>query len=251
MAKLEVRKKLAVAVAAAEEKQAVDLRILELDPSESGLTDYFLVMSGTNSRQMQTLADEIELQLKRQFGDYANSREGYRQGEWILLDYVDFVVHIFSEEKRAFYDIERLRKSAHVVSPDELRAALVEKTARVRQKAAAGGSEAAGIDTVGTETVGKKAVGSNSVGKKTAGSRTVSGMPLGAKSVGSKGLGKKSAPAKAVGKKSSGGKTAGRKPVGKKKAVGKSGGVQSKPVVRGKNKLKATPKSTPKSRKRS
>jgi len=227
MAKLETKKMLAAAVAAAEEKQALDLRILELDPSESGLTDYFLVMSGSNARQMQSLADEIELQLKKQFGNYANSREGYRQAEWILLDYVDFVVHIFSEEKRSFYDIERLRKSATAVTPEELRAALVAKTVKSRAKA-----------------VGEEPVSGGAVGKKAASGRKVAGIPTGAKSVGAKGLAKKSAPPK----------TAKKKPIGKKKAVGGSGKAASKaskPIVRGKNKLKATPKSTPKSRKRS
>lgn len=123
---------LAAAVAAGESKQALDLRILELDPAESGLTDYFLVMSGTNPRQIQSLADEIDLQIKKQFGQDPNSREGYRQAEWILLDYVDFVVHIFSQEKRAFYHIERLRKSAQTLTADQLQAALLEKTARAR-----------------------------------------------------------------------------------------------------------------------
>jgi len=226
MANLDVKKKLSVAVAAAEEKQALDLRILELDAAESGLTDYFLVMSGSNIRQMQTLADEIELQLKRQFGDYANSVEGYRQGEWILLDYVDFVVHIFSEEKRAFYDIERLRKSAHQVSPDELRAALTKKTAAVREQAAGGGSASG------------KAASKTAVGKKTAGSRKVTGMPLGAKSSGAKGLAKKSVSVKAGPAKAAGKKAPGAKPVGKKKATG----AQSRAVVRGKSKLKPTPK---------
>ena len=114
---------LAAAVAAAQDKQAVDLRVLELDPAESSLTDFFLVMSGTNTRQIQTLADEIELRMKRDFGQLPNSREGYRQAEWILLDYVDFVVHIFSEEKRAYYGLERLRKSAVSRDPASVRAA--------------------------------------------------------------------------------------------------------------------------------
>jgi ribosome-associated protein len=120
MAKSETKKMLAAAVAAAEDKRAVDLKILELDPSESGLTDYFLVMSGTNPRQIQTLADEIELRLKRDFSQMPNSREGYRQAEWVLLDYVDFIVHIFSEEKRAYYGLERLRRSAQNVALGDL-----------------------------------------------------------------------------------------------------------------------------------
>ena len=74
--------------------------------------------------------------MKREFATYANSVEGKRQGEWILMDYVDFVVHIFVAEKRAYYDIERLRKSATTLDMEQLKTALVEKVATVRKKAA-------------------------------------------------------------------------------------------------------------------
>ncbi|HEV2322746.1 MAG TPA: RsfS/YbeB/iojap family protein, partial [Terracidiphilus sp.] len=94
-----------------------------------------------NDRQAITIADEIELRLKRQFGAMPNSVEGRRQGDWILLDYVDFVVHVFLKERRAFYDIERLRKSARPLTPaefdQELKAALAAKTRAVRGKTAA------------------------------------------------------------------------------------------------------------------
>ncbi len=118
-----------------EDKKATDTRILELDPMDAGFTDFFLVTSGTNTRQTGAIADEIELRLKREFGTYAKSVEGRRQGEWILLDYVDFVVHVFTEQTREFYDIERLRKSARNVATHELAAALNEKTAAARKKA--------------------------------------------------------------------------------------------------------------------
>ena len=130
------RRMVASAVAAAEDKKAEDIRILELDPSDSGFTDFFLIASGTNERQVQAIGDAIEMQMKREFSTYANSVEGRRQSEWILLDYVDFVCHIFSAEKRAFYDIERLRKSARQVDIDQLKAALAEKTTEVREAAA-------------------------------------------------------------------------------------------------------------------
>ncbi len=123
------------AAAAAEDKKAEDIRILELDPSDSGFTDFFLIASGTNERQVQAIGDAIEMQMKREFGTYANSVEGRRQSEWILIDYVDFVCHIFSAEKRAFYDIERLRKSATQVDLAQLKTALAEKTTAVRQAA--------------------------------------------------------------------------------------------------------------------
>jgi ribosome-associated protein len=126
------------AAAACEDKKGEDTRILELDPIDSGLSDFFLVTSATNDRQAIAIADEVELRLKRNFGALPNSVEGRRQGEWILLDYVDFVVHVFLAERRAFYDIERLRKSARPLSPAEfdaeLTAALAEKTRDARSK---------------------------------------------------------------------------------------------------------------------
>jgi ribosome-associated protein len=130
------RQMVAAAAAACEEKKAEDIRILELDAVDAGFTDFFLITSGTNERQTQTIADEVELRLKREFGTYPNSVEGKRQGEWILLDYVDFVVHIFLAEKRAFYDIERLRKSARHVDAVELQKALKRKTASTRKRVA-------------------------------------------------------------------------------------------------------------------
>ncbi|HEY2001280.1 MAG TPA: ribosome silencing factor [Acidobacteriaceae bacterium] len=130
------RQMVAAAAAACEEKKAEDIRILELDAIDAGFTDFFLITSGTNERQTQTIADEVELRLKREFGTYPNSVEGKRQGEWILLDYVDFVVHIFLAEKRAFYDIERLRKSARHVDAVELQKALKKKTASTRKRIA-------------------------------------------------------------------------------------------------------------------
>jgi len=129
------------AAAVCEEKKGQHTRILELDPVDSGLSDFFLVTSATNQRQAVAIADEIELRLKRNFGVYPNSVEGRRNGEWILLDYVDFVIHVFLAERRAFYDIERLRKSARPMTPEEfdaeLTTTLAEKTRAVRSKKAA------------------------------------------------------------------------------------------------------------------
>ena len=127
------------AAAVCEDKKGQDTRILELDPIDSGLSDFFLVTSASNDRQAVAIADEIEGRLKREFGVYAHSVEGRRKGDWILLDYVDFVVHVFLAERRAFYDIERLRKSARPVTPAEfdaeLKIALAEKTRAARKKA--------------------------------------------------------------------------------------------------------------------
>ena len=123
------------------DKKGEDTRILELDPIDAGLSDFFLVTSATNDRQSVAICDEIEAKLKKEFGVLPNSVEGRRKGEWILLDYVDFVVHVFLAERRAFYDIERLRKSARPVTPAEfdaeLKAALAERTVAARKKAAA------------------------------------------------------------------------------------------------------------------
>ena len=135
--KTQVQQLLAVAAAACEDKKAEDIRILALDPSESGLTDYFLICTGLSDRQNVAITDEIEIRLKRGFGTYPNSVEGRRQGEWILMDYVDFIVHVFSAEKRAFYGLERLRKSATVLSIDELNEAVKTAIAAGRTKQSA------------------------------------------------------------------------------------------------------------------
>jgi len=126
------------AAAACEDKKANDTRILELDPIDSGLSDFFLVTSATNDRQAVAIADEVEMRLKREFGVMPHSVEGRRKGDWILLDYVDFVVHVFLADRRAFYDIERLRKSARPITPaefeEELKAKLAENTRAARKK---------------------------------------------------------------------------------------------------------------------
>jgi ribosome-associated protein len=137
MASTETRKMVLAALAACDDKKGEETRVLQLDPADSAFTDFFVITSATNERQSQAIADEIELRLKRDFGAYPNSVEGRRAGEWILLDYVDFVVHIFLHHRRAFYDIERLRKSARILALAELTASLTEKTLAARKKAPA------------------------------------------------------------------------------------------------------------------
>jgi ribosome-associated protein len=80
-----------------------------------------VLCSGTNPRQVQAIADEVEFRLKSA-GLRPTHVEGYRQAEWVLVDYVDFVVHVFSEKARKFYDLERLWKSAKRLEPAQLRA---------------------------------------------------------------------------------------------------------------------------------
>ena len=154
----ETRKMVLAAVAACDEKKGEDTRVLQLDPSDSAFTDFFLITSTANERQSQAIADEIELRMKREFGTYPNSVEGRRAGEWILMDYVDFVVHIFLRDRRTFYDIERLRKSARTIDVAELTAALTEKTLAARKKTPVKRADAgAGKKTATKKAAGKKA----------------------------------------------------------------------------------------------
>jgi len=162
MASTEVNQMLAAAAAACEDKKAEDIRILALDPSESGLTDYFLICSGNSDRQNVAITDEIEIRLKRDFGMYPNSVEGRRQGEWVLMDYVDFIVHVFSTEKRAFYALERLRKTATTLSIDDLNSEITQQIEQAR-----GRSSRKSVKTAVTKTrAAKKVVAKKTVAKK-------------------------------------------------------------------------------------
>jgi ribosome-associated protein len=95
-----------LAVAAAESKQAVNLVVLDLRKT-AGFTDFFVIASGTNSRQVRAIADAVMESLARK-GAKPAYVEGYDQSDWILLDYFDFIVHVFGSERRVFYDLERL-----------------------------------------------------------------------------------------------------------------------------------------------
>jgi len=168
MATNETNRMLAAAAAACEDKKAEDIRILALDPAESGLTDYFLLCNGTNERQNLAIADEVELRMKREFDTLPNSVEGRRQADWILLDYVDFIVHIFSPEKRAFYGLERLRKSATTLSIDDLNAEIKQHIADVRQKNSTAVKKAAAKKSAAKKSVAKKVSAKKSPLKKAA-----------------------------------------------------------------------------------
>lgn len=107
------------ALAAAGDKKALDLLALDLQ-DVANFTDYFLIASGTNARQVQAIADEVVERLKKQ-GTRAQRVEGYQSAEWVLLDYGDFIFHVFEEKARRFYDLERLwRDAARVTLPPEL-----------------------------------------------------------------------------------------------------------------------------------
>jgi ribosome-associated protein len=101
------------AVRAADAKQAKAIRVLDLREITS-FADFFVIVSGANTRQIQTIADEIALRLKKR-GEQANSIEGYQNAEWVLMDYGDYVIHIFSEKARTYYDLERLWRGAKLV----------------------------------------------------------------------------------------------------------------------------------------
>jgi ribosome-associated protein len=163
---------LLAAAAACEDKKAEDIRILALDPAESGLTDYFLICNGTNDRQNVAITDEIEIRLKREFGVYPNSVEGRRQAEWILMDYVDFIVHVFSPEKRAFYGLERLRKTATTLSLADLNAELKARITTARAKKApakkASAKKVAAKKAPAKKIAAKKVVVKKTVAKKVA-----------------------------------------------------------------------------------
>ncbi|MEE9561639.1 MAG: ribosome silencing factor [Thermoanaerobaculia bacterium] len=103
-------------VAAAEERKAYDLRVLQLGEVTS-LTDYFLICSGTSGRQVKAIADAIEQTMKGE-GVRPLQIEGYKNARWVLMDYGDFVVHIFDQETRLFYRLERLWADAPDVTSD-------------------------------------------------------------------------------------------------------------------------------------
>jgi ribosome-associated protein len=117
----ELTSQLTTAIAACQDKKAEDLIILQMDKNSGAFTDYFVICSGSNPRQIQAISDEVELRLKRA-GTYPHNIEGYKQGEWVLLDYVNFVVHVFSATARNYYDLERLWRTAKKLEPAEVTA---------------------------------------------------------------------------------------------------------------------------------
>jgi ribosome-associated protein len=131
MKKIDLRKQVSEAIKACQDKKAEEITILELEKGSGAFTDYFVMCSGTNPRQIQAIAEEVEHRLEKD-GMRPNNIEGYKQAEWVLLDYVDFVVHIFSEKARKYYDLERLWKSAKRLEPAELAAPRKKVPARKR-----------------------------------------------------------------------------------------------------------------------
>lgn len=110
----ELDEEVKLALHSASEKKAVNLVALDLREIAS-FTEFFVIASGTNQRQVQAISDEIEEQLKKQLDARAVRIEGYNTAEWILMDYGDFIVHIFDKDARDFYDLERLWRDARRV----------------------------------------------------------------------------------------------------------------------------------------
>ena len=109
-----------LAIECAADKKAFDLRVLDLRDIAS-FTEFFIIASGANQRQVQAISDDIEEQLKKQLQTRPVRIEGYNSAEWLLMDYGDFIVHIFNKEAREFYDLERLWRDARKVEvPAEL-----------------------------------------------------------------------------------------------------------------------------------
>jgi ribosome-associated protein len=128
MKKNDLKRQVVEAIGACAEKKAEEIAVLEMDKDSGAFTDYFVVCSGTNPRQIQAISDEVEERLKKAGLRPANV-EGYKQAEWVLLDYVDFVVHVFSEKARKYYDLERLWKSAKKLEPAEMASTATRKRA--------------------------------------------------------------------------------------------------------------------------
>ncbi len=107
----ELDERVRLALHAAGEKKAHDLVVLDLREVAS-FTDFFIIASGTNVRQVQAIADEVQEQLRKHLGVKPARVEGYNSAEWVLLDYGDFILHVFEEKSRRFYDLERLWRDA-------------------------------------------------------------------------------------------------------------------------------------------
>ena len=100
-------KSVMTAVRAALDRKALDVVVLDLRKA-GGFTDFFVICTGTSGRQIQAIADAVSATLKSEFGERPSLAEGIEKSQWILLDYFDFVVHVFSKDCRSFYGLERL-----------------------------------------------------------------------------------------------------------------------------------------------
>lgn len=114
----QARKMVKIAYQALDEKKGEDIKIINLE-GISVLADYFIIANGTNSSQVQALVDNVEEELHKA-GYSLKQREGYSNGNWVLLDFGDIIVHIFDRENRLFYDLERIWRDGKEIAFDEL-----------------------------------------------------------------------------------------------------------------------------------
>lgn len=114
----QAKKMVKIAYQALDEKKGEDIKIINLE-GISVLADYFIIANGTNSSQVQALVDNVEEELHKA-GYSLKQREGYSNGNWVLLDFGDVIVHIFDRENRLFYDLERIWRDGKEISFDEL-----------------------------------------------------------------------------------------------------------------------------------
>ena len=114
----ESKKMTLLAVEALEDKKAEDITIIDIS-EVSVLADYFIIADGNNKNQVQAMVDNVQEELFKA-GYEMKQMEGYREGNWILLDFGDIIIHIFDKENRLFYDLERIWKDGKEVSIEEL-----------------------------------------------------------------------------------------------------------------------------------
>lgn len=108
-----------IAFRALEEKKAEDIRIIDIS-GISVIADYFIIANGNNPNQLQAMKENVEEQLYKA-GFHEKQIEGNQRSSWILMDYGDIIVHIFSKEDRLFYDLERIWRDGRDISPEELK----------------------------------------------------------------------------------------------------------------------------------
>ena len=96
-----------------DEKKGIDIKVIDISKI-SVIADYFIIAGGSNSRQVQSIADHIEEKMA-EYGAHPRSVEGYASANWILMDYTDVIIHIFNQEDRLFYDLERIWSDGRLI----------------------------------------------------------------------------------------------------------------------------------------
>ena len=117
---MEAKEMAKIALEALEDKKAGDLKLIDIEEI-STIADYFIIASGTNRNQVQAMADNVEEALSKA-GCEPKHIEGYPSANWVLMDYGDIILHIFDEENRLFYDLERIWRDGKIIPTDSLQA---------------------------------------------------------------------------------------------------------------------------------